>query len=80
MHGWQGAYVGANLGYQWGRVSGTPADPSGVTGGVQLGYNWQFGQFVFGGEADMQLSDADDKFASWKFSNPWFGHCAPAPA
>src|SRR3954468_23121788 len=73
MRGWQGAYVGANLGYQWSGVRGTPANPSGVTGGVQLGHNWQFGQYVFGGEADIQLSDADDKFAAWKFSNPWFG-------
>ena len=42
-------------------------------GGVQAGYNWQNGQFVFGGEADFQFSGADDTFAPWKFSNPWFG-------
>jgi outer membrane immunogenic protein len=70
---WQGPYVGANLGYQWGSVSNTGADPNGVMGGIQGGYNWQFGQFVFGGETDLQLSDADDRFAGWKFSNPWFG-------
>jgi outer membrane immunogenic protein len=35
--------------------------------------NWQSGQFVFGGEADLQLSGADDRFAAWKFSNSWFG-------
>ena len=28
---------------------------------------------MFGGETDLQLSDADDVFAPWKFSNPWFG-------
>ena len=33
----------------------------------------QFGQFVFGAETDLQVSGADDTFASWKFSNPWFG-------
>ena len=70
---WQGPYVGANLGYQWGSVSNTGADPNGVMGGIQAGYNWQYGQFVFGGETDLQLSDADDRFAGWKFSNPWFG-------
>ncbi len=71
---WQGPYVGANLGYQWGwRSATTPAKPSGVVGGVQAGYNWQIGQFVFGGETDLQVSDADDTFAPWKFSNPWFG-------
>ena len=40
---------------------------------MQAGYNGQYGQFVFGGETDMQVSDADDTFAPWKFSNPWFG-------
>jgi len=70
---WQGPYVGANLGYQWGSVSNFGSEPSGVMGGIQAGYNWQFGQFVLGGETDLQLSDADDRFAGWKFSNPWFG-------
>ena len=28
---------------------------------------------MLGGEADIQLSAADDTFAPWKFSNPWFG-------
>ena len=70
---WQGPYVGANLGYQWGGVSNNAASPSGIAGGVQAGYNVQFGQFVFGGETDLQLSSADDTFAPWKFSNPWFG-------
>jgi outer membrane immunogenic protein len=70
---WQGPYVGANLGYQWSGVSGSGTDPSGIVGGAQLGHNWQFGQFVLGGETDIQFSDANDKFAAWKFSNPWFG-------
>lgn len=70
---WAGPYVGANLGYQWGTLSNSGARPSGVMGGFQGGYNWQFGQFVIGGEADIQLSDADDVFANYKFSNPWFG-------
>lgn len=48
-------------------------DPSGIAGGGQLGYNWQVGQFVFGAETDIQVSGADDTFAPWKFSNPWFG-------
>lgn len=70
---WQGPYVGANFGYQWADVSHSPASPSGVLGGLQAGYSWQNGQFVFGGETDIQLSSADDTFAPWKFSNPWFG-------
>ena len=28
---------------------------------------------MFGGETDLQISGADDTFAPWKFSNPWFG-------
>jgi outer membrane immunogenic protein len=65
--------VGANAGYQWGSTTNNPTKPSGLTGGVQAGYNWQYGQFVFGAETDLQLSGADDVFAGWKFSNPWFG-------
>jgi len=40
---------------------------------VQAGYNVQYGQFVFGGETDLQVTDANETFAPWKFSNPWFG-------
>src|SRR5262249_68618 len=28
---------------------------------------------VVGGETDIQLSEASDTFADYKFSNPWFG-------
>ena len=70
---WQGPYVGANLGYQWGGINNNSANPNGVAGGVQAGYNVQYGQFVFGGETDVQVSGANDTFAPWKFSNPWFG-------
>jgi outer membrane immunogenic protein len=73
VYSWMGPYVGANLGYQWGEVSNNPTEPSGITGGLQIGYNFQNGQFVYGGEADIQLSGAEDTFAPWKFSNPWFG-------
>ncbi len=70
---WGGAYVGANLGYNWGKVSNSNTSPSGLEGGVQGGYNWQNGQFVFGAETDLQLSGSEDTFAPFKFSNPWFG-------
>ena len=72
-YSWQGPYVGANLGYQWSGIGRSSADPQGVNGGAQAGYVWQRERFVFGGETDLQVSDADDRFASWKFSNPWFG-------
>lgn len=72
-YSWAGPYIGGNLGYQWGEVSNTSNEPSGMNGGIQGGYNWQSGQFVFGLEADIQASGASDRFAAWKFTNPWFG-------
>jgi outer membrane immunogenic protein len=73
IYNWTGLYAGLNLGYEWGKVTNTSIDPSGVAGGGQIGYNWQIGQFVFGAETDIQISGADDTFAPYKFSNPWFG-------
>lgn len=70
---WQGPYVGANLGYQWSAITANPTRPNGFAGGAQVGYNWQSNQFVYGVEADLQFTGADDTFAPWKFSNPWFG-------
>ncbi len=72
-YNWSGAYAGVHVGYQWGSVSNSVTRPSGLEGGIQAGYNWQNGQFVFGGETDLQISGADDTFAPFKFSNPWFG-------
>jgi outer membrane immunogenic protein len=72
-YSWMGPYLGINAGYQWGTVTNSPAEPHGFAGGIQGGYNYQTGQFVFGGETDIQLSAADDTFAAWKFANPWFG-------
>jgi len=70
---WAGPYLGANIGYEWGSVTNSSAQPSGIAGGLQAGYNWQFGQFVVGAETDIQASAANDTFAPWQFSNPWFG-------
>jgi outer membrane immunogenic protein len=72
-YSWTGPYLGATLGYQWGSVGGLGNQPNGFIGGIEGGYNWQFGQFVLGAEADLTLSGADDVFAAFKFSNPWFG-------
>ncbi|MBV8791255.1 MAG: porin family protein [Pseudolabrys sp.] len=73
IYNWSGAYAGLNLGYQWGETTNNPTRPAGIAGGGQIGYNWQNGAFVFGGETDIQISGADDTFAPWKFANPWFG-------
>jgi outer membrane immunogenic protein len=72
-YSWTGPYLGGNLGFQWSNTTHNPTHPSGIAGGVQGGYNWQTGQFVFGVETDITLSAAEDRFAPWKFSNPWFG-------
>lgn len=69
---WTGAYIGANIGYSWGRsrdtetisnAIGTPLalnsfrdHMNGVVGGGQIGYNWQANNFVYGLEADIQGS------------------------
>ena len=71
---WAGPYLGGNLGYAWGSVANNPTKPSGIAGGVQAGYNWQNGTpWVFGIEGDIQATGAEETFAPWKFSNPWFG-------
>ncbi len=70
---WAGPYAGLNFGYEWDKVTNSAGNPSGVAGGGQVGYNWQNNQFVFGVETDIQFTNADDTFAPWKFSNPWFG-------
>ena len=71
LFNWTGFYAGVHGGYAWG--SGAGGSPDGFVGGLQAGYNWQNGQFVFGAETDIQITGADDTFAPWKFSNPWFG-------
>jgi outer membrane immunogenic protein len=72
-YNWQGFYLGFNLGYQWGTVTNAVNRPEAFTGGVQGGYNWQTGQFVYGLETDIQLSGADDTVGALKFSNSWYG-------
>lgn len=73
FYSWAGPYLGANVGYEWGSVENNPTKPSGLFIGAQAGYNWQNGPWVFGVEGDLQVTGAQDTFASWKFSNPWFG-------
>ena len=59
---WTGFYVGGNAGYSWGRQCNSLTDPTGAIlfgnsncdrlngfiGGGQLGYNWQYNQWVLG--------------------------------
>ena len=65
-YSWAGPYLGATAGYEWGNVTNSSTKPAGLAGGIEAGYNWQVGQFVFGGETDINLSGADDTFAPWQ--------------
>lgn len=58
---WTGFYVGANVGYGFGDITGTSGpgfgDADGFLAGGQVGYNYQIGQIVVGLEADLQYAD-----------------------
>ena len=55
---WTGAYGGVQLGY--GDVNGTgAADGDDVLYGVHIGYDYDFGTFVLGGELDYDFTDID---------------------
>jgi outer membrane immunogenic protein len=72
VYSWTGLYWGVNIGYSWGQdkrdasllvaapgVVRTFSDSQkvdGVIGGFQSGYNYQFGQWVWGFETDIQAS------------------------
>lgn len=56
---WAGWYLGGNLG---GIVAGD--NDGDLTGGGHLGYNWQEGSFVFGGEGDLSFADNPDTYGS----------------
>lgn len=71
VYNWTGFYIGAQVGYAWGdnstrefvTATGAPTgfvqgfNADGVVGGGHVGYNWQFGQFVFGLEGDIEAAD-----------------------
>jgi outer membrane immunogenic protein len=67
---WTGAYIGGQIGYQWGTssvittsnvtglVSPQPGyGANGVVGGAHVGYNYQMSQFVAGLEGDIDGSN-----------------------
>ncbi|MBB4066144.1 outer membrane protein [Gellertiella hungarica] len=73
---WSGAYVGAAASYSWGKdrtteyvtATGAPRnmffdyEPKGKSGGIKAGANMQKGSFVFGAEADFELSNLRGTF------------------
>ncbi len=60
-YNWTGLYAGLNGGYAWGSSDwsalGLSTNTNGGLFGGQLGYNWQFGQFVYGLEGDIDWAD-----------------------
>ncbi|MEH2498087.1 outer membrane immunogenic protein [Bradyrhizobium sp. AZCC 1678] len=72
VYNWTGFYIGADVGYGWGRSTGTltnaagffpvpySLDPSGLIGGGFVGYNWQVSNVVLGIEADWQAADLNE--------------------
>lgn len=68
---WAGFYLGGHLGYGEADFKTLPHegetddgtaknDPSGIVGGMHLGYNWQANAFVFGLEADASATGWSD--------------------
>lgn len=67
---WSGLYLGGHGGYGTSRMPGGydedgnngafDIDPSGFTGGGQVGYNWQNGAWVYGVEADGTWGGMED--------------------
>ncbi len=55
-----GAYVGAQLGYLEANTSGgATLDGDGLIGGLHAGYNANLGSFIIGGELDFDAADID---------------------
>ena len=76
---WVGPYLGANVGYELATVDNNPTKPSGIAGGIEAGYNWQRGQFVFGAKP---ISSSQARMPRWRLGNfPIRGSapCAAAP-
>ena len=89
-YNWTGFYLGANVGYGWSDGSGSitmggatgpvSGDGNGIPYGLQLGYNWQFGSWVYGIEADIQATSVSSSITGMAGATtftgdsklPWF--------
>lgn len=69
---WDGFYAGGTLGFAAGNAvhtfsNGAPtdnSDPTGVLLGGFAGYAWQSGNYVYGGEIDLEWSDYNGSFVN----------------
>ena len=78
VYNWSGLYVGGHIGYGWGETDITDRtllgdalliptqklDSDGFLGGVQAGWNYQFGRFVLGAEVDFSWADVQGSLTS----------------
>jgi outer membrane immunogenic protein len=70
---WTGVYIGAHGGYGWGKATPEAAEtptqkPEGPFGGLQVGYDFQFGNnVVIGAEADISFADLHDSVLDGNF-------------
>jgi opacity protein-like surface antigen len=85
-YNWDGLYVGANAGVDWGSArfdspgsnGATDARYAGFLGGGEIGYNFQAGKWVFGLEGDLAWTNAHGArpcpvgfFANCEFDSNW---------
>ena len=80
---WDGPYIGGNVGFGssdfsaaasvQGASAADSVTGSGVVGGVQIGYNKQFGTFVLGLETDFDATSISNTTDATNTKLPWFG-------
>lgn len=74
---WTGVYAGIHAGYAWGQSEASPIDDGlpaqdadGFLLGGQLGYNMQYGDWVFGAEADLSWTGIENDVTATSCNNP----------
>ena len=80
VYNWGGFYAGANLGYEWGKVTNIAINPNGIIGGLQAGYNWQSGPSCSAAKPTSRPLPPTTPLRRGSSPIPGSAPCAPAPA